>query len=246
MSKTITATGVIFTIYGLILCLFSNLNVGVFLTLVIGLFLLSWGIFYTKIKAITSNDFLKIIKFMIIILFCIEFLFICFIATYGHYDNTNYTEDAVIVLGAGIRGDKVTLPLKLRLDKAIDYHRKNPDALIVLTGGKGFQESVTEAYAMEKYLVSQGINKDIIIKEEQATSTAENMNYSKEILDTYFNNSYKAVVITNNFHIFRAIALAKKEGFENIFHTHAGLQWYNLLPCYLRESLAILKMCILD
>lgn len=246
MSKTITVIGVIFTIYSLILCLFSNLNIGVFLTLAIGLFILFLGIFYEKIKFLTSRGFLKIVKIMVIILFCIEFLFLCFIATYGYYDNITYTEDAVIVLGAGIRGDKVTLPLKLRLDKAIDYHRENPDALIVLTGGKGFQETVTEAYAMEKYLVSQGVNKDIIIKEEQATSTAENMKYSKEILDTHFNNSYKTVVITNNFHIFRAVTLAKKAGFENIFHTHAGLQWYNLLPCYLRESLAILKMSILD
>ncbi len=39
---------------------------------------------------------------------------------------------------------------------------------------------------------------------------------------------------------------AKAEGFTEISHLHAGLQWYNLVPCYLRESLAVLKMWVFD
>ena len=148
-------------------------------------------------------------------------------------------------MGAGIRGDKVTLPLKMRLDKAIEYHYKNPDALIVVTGGQGLQETVTEAYAMEKYLVQNGVNNNKILKEEKATSTFENMKYSKEILDNYFSKDYSVVVITNNFHIFRGAVVAKKTGFKNVTHLHTGLQWYNLMPCFLRESLAVIKMIIL-
>jgi len=156
----------------------------------------------------------------------------------------NYNEDAVIVLGAGVRGDRVTLPLKMRLDKAIEYHYKNPDALIVVTGGQGLQETVTEAYAMEKYLVQNGVDNSKILKEEKATSTFENMKYSKEILDNYFTNDYSVVIITNNFHIFRGTTIAKNSGFKNVTHMHAGLQWYNLMPCFLRESLAVIKMII--
>ena len=38
--------------------------------------------------------------------------------------------------------------------------------------------------------------------------------------------------------------MAKKEGFYKVTHIHAGLQWYNLAPCFLRESLAVLKMLV--
>lgn len=245
MSKIITAIGIVFTIYGLVLCAMSNLNLGVILTVAIGGAVFLLGIFYSKIQILTSRGFLKFAKTIVIILLCAEILLIGFIAIYGQNDTVNYNEDAIIVLGAGIRGDKVTLPLKMRLDKAIEYHLKNPDALIVVTGGQGFQETVTEAYAMEKYLVSNGVNKNVILREEKATSTNENMRFSKEILDTYFKEEYGIAVITNNFHIFRGVSIAKNEGFENISHMHAGLQWYNLIPCYLRESLAVLKMLFL-
>ena len=127
----------------------------------------------------------------------------------------------------------------------IEYHNKNPEALIVVTGGKGLQETVTEAYAMEKYLIQNGVEESKIIKEEMATSTFENMKFSKEILDNYFANDYSVVVITNNFHIFRGAAIAKKAGFQNVKHMHAGLQWYNLVPCFLRESLAVVKMLVI-
>ncbi len=234
------------TIYGFILCIMSNLNLGVVLVVVLGILAISIGIFYEKINELTKSGFLKYCKVFVIAVLCIEFVLVTFIAVYGIVDNFDYNEDAVVVLGAGIRGDKVTLPLKMRLDKAIQYHNENPEAVIVVTGGQGFQETVTEAYAMEKYLVEHGVEKEKIIKEEKATSTTENMEFSKELLDKYFEDNYAIVVITNNFHVFRGTSIAKKTGFNDVSHMHAGLQWYNLMPCYLRESLAVLKMLVLD
>ena len=204
------------------------------------------GIFYSKIKVLSQKRFFKVIRILLIILVLAEILLVSFIAVYGVSDNVEYNEDAVIVLGAGIREERVTLPLKLRLDKAIEYHRKNPDAVIIVTGGQGFQETVTEAYAMEKYLLQNGVDKNKIIKEEKATSTSENMKFSKEILDVEFENGYSVVVVTNNFHVFRGTSVAKKTGFCEVAHMHAGLQWYNLMPCYIRESLAVMKMLVFD
>lgn len=246
MPKVLTVAGAALAVNGLFMCVLSNLNLGSVLTFLLGTLLLAWGIFYEKIKAITLNGIPKFIKYTIIFLLCAEAVLVGFLAIYGQIDNINYDEDVVIVLGAGVRGDKVTLPLKMRLDEAIEYHNENPDAIIVVTGGQGFQETVTEASAMEKYLTANGVPKDIIIKEEKATSTNENMKFSKEIPDKHFDGSYKTVVITNNFHIYRAVSIAKAEGFENVYHKHAGLQWYNLAPCYLRESLAVLKMWVFD
>ena len=245
MSKILIIIGMLLCLNGLYLLTISNLTSGTFLTIFLGLFLLIWGIFYVKIGELTQNGVLKFVKIFVIILMCLEVLLVGFLTIYGHNDNVDYREDALIVLGAGIRGDKVTLTLKLRLDKAIEYHKKNPDALIVVTGGQGFQETVTEASAMEKYLLEQGVPKDVIVKEERATSTNENMRFSKQILDERFGGKYKVAVISNNFHIYRSVVIAKMEGFEDISHMHAGLQWYNIVQCYLRESLATLKMWVL-
>ena len=244
-SIIITLIGIALTIYGFILCVISNLNLGVVLVLVLGLVLLTVGIFYNKIKKYSDTRIYKSLKFLFFFAIISEIILVSFIAVYGVYDTISYDEDAVIVLGAGIHGDKVSMPLKMRLDKAIEYHKKNPDALIVVSGGQGFQETVTEAYAMEKYLINNGVNKSRIIKEEKSTSTGENMAFSKAILDEAFKKDYSVVVITNNFHILRATSIAKNTGFKSVTHMHAGLQWYNLLPCYLRESLAVLKMFVL-
>lgn len=244
-STLITIVGIIMAIYGFILCIMSNINLGTVLIVVLGVFAIIIGIFHEKINELTKSGVLKYCKVFVIAILCIEFILVSFIAAYGIIDNVSYNEDAVIVLGSGIRGDKVTLPLKMRLDKAIQYHNKNPEAVIVVTGGKGFQETVTEACAMEKYLIEQGVEKNKIIKEEKATSTTENMEFSKVLLDKYFEDNYSIVVVTNSFHIFRGTSIAMKTGFNDVSHMHAGLQWYNLMPCYLRESLAVLKMLVL-
>lgn len=231
---------------GAVMSLISNFNLGVILTVAAGLFFLLWGVFYKKINKKAKQGWLKWAKRFVITLVCVELCLVAFLACYGQFDSCDYTEDAVIVLGAGIRGDRVTVPLAYRLNSAVEYHKKNPDALIVVTGGQGYQETITEAEAMEKYLLRKGVNPDKIIKEEKATSTNENMRFSKEILDEYFENDYSVVVITNNFHIYRGVQIAKIEGFENVYRKHAGLKWYNMAPCYLRESLAVLKMWVFD
>ena len=245
ISLILTVVGIALTIYGAIICVTMNLNLGVVLVAALGVFVLAVGVFYEKIKRITEKGFFRILKIVFVILLCFEIALVSFLAVYGVSDNVDYTEDAVVVLGAGIRGDKVTRLLQLRLDRAVEFHRKNPDALIVVSGGQGFQEIVTEAYAMEKYLLSQGVAADKIIKEEKAVSTYENMKFSKEILDGKLKKDYRVVVVTNNFHIFRGTSIAKQAGFSQVSHMHAPIQWYNLMPCFLRESLAVLKMLIL-
>ncbi len=231
---------------GLVMSLISNFNLGVILTVAAGVFFLLWGIFYKIINEKTKKGWLKWAKRGVIILVCIELCLVAFIAAFGQFDNVKYNEDAVIVLGAGIRGDRVTVPLAYRLNAAIEYHKKNPDAMIVVTGGQGYQETITEAEAMEKYLLRKGVDPSKIIKEEKATSTNENMRFTKEILDEYFEGDYSVVVVTNNFHIYRGVEIAKMEGFDNVYHKHAGLKWYNMAPCYIRESLAVLKMWVFD
>lgn len=238
-------TGIFAFLNGVFLCAFSNFNLGIVLTILFGLFFIFIGIFYEKIKKFTKTGILKYIKIAVIVLICSEIVFCGFLFAYGNTDNVTYTEDAVIVLGAAVHGDIVSLPLRERLDAALKYYNKNPNAVIIVSGGQGQGETVTEASAMEKYLIAAGVNPEKIIKEEKAESTAENMRFSKRIADGLFGTDYNTVIITNDFHIYRSILIAKKEGLTEISHFHAKLKWYNVLSCYLRESLAVIKELVL-
>ena len=241
----LTIVGLAILILGVFLCIFSNFNLGTILTLLLGAFFLLWGVFNRKIKELTKTGILKYVKYAVLALFVAEFILVGIIAFFGTVDNATYKEDAVIVLGAAVRGERVTLPLRYRLDSAIEYYEKNPEAVIIVSGGKGLQEDVTEALAMERYLLSEGVPEENIVKEERATSTEENMTFSKEIADGLFEEGYSVCVITNDFHVLRGVGMAKKAGFSEVTHKGASLQWYNLLPCYLRESLAVLKFWII-
>lgn len=236
--------GILLILNALVLAVIINFNAGIIVTFIFGWILLSYGIWNEQIDKIFSTGILKWFKYIAFVGIIFMFSVIIFIAIFGRINTTTFKEDAVIILGAGIRGETVTLPLAYRLDKAVEYISKNPNAVIVVTGGQGLQESITEALAMERYLISRGISKDKIIKEEQATSTYENFKFSKAILDKYFNHSYTVTYITNDFHIYRAGRLAKIVGLEATSY-RAKIEWYSIPITYLREFLAILKLWLL-
>ncbi len=245
MNLILIVLGIIIFANGAFVCVFSNFNLGTVLTLLAGVFFFVCGVCFGKIQIITKTGIPKAVKYIVLFMILAEFVLIGFIAAFGMKDNADYTEDAIIVLGAAVRGDKVTYPLQLRLDKALEYSRRNPRAYIVVSGGQGIQETVTEASAMKKYLIENGADESKILAEDKATSTNENMRYSKKILDEKLGKEYRAVVVTNNFHVYRSVMIADIEGISDAAHIHAGLQWYNIIPCYLRESLAVFKMWIL-
>lgn len=229
---------------GVLMSVVSNFNVGVILTLLAGLFFLGWGIFYEKIKAATKKGFLRAVKYAVIFVLAAVCAETAFLACYAAFDNTDGTEDALIVLGAGVHGENPSMPLVLRLKAAKRYYDKNPGAVIVVSGAQGFQEDISEAEAMEKYLIGLGVPKESIVKEDKAHNTYENMKYSKEILDEKLGDGYSTAVITNSFHIFRAVGIAKNVGLKDVRHYHAETAWYNWAPCYLRECLAVVKFFI--
>ncbi len=244
MKFVLAVLGVALTLLGGGLCVVANLNLGSVMTLILGILFLLAVCYWEKLRVLTKSGIGRILKFSVVILFCAFLGFVTFLAGFGGTESVDYTEDAVIVLGAGIRGDQVTQVLQYRLDSAVEYYQKNPNALIVVSGGQGLQETVTEAYAMERYLLQRGIPQSAILKEERATSTWENMQFSKMLLDESFAKEYSVAVITNHFHLYRGVRYAKRAGFLTVTRKGAPLQWYQWIPCYLRESLAVLKLWI--
>ena len=236
--------GGLFSIEALYLFLAANFNAGYVIGLTIGLVLLGYGIFYNRINEFCRSGLKLWIKRAILICIGAVMAFSAFLQLYGMADNADYTEDAVIVLGAAVHGNVISRPLKYRLDETIKYLEKNEKAVVVVSGGQGRQENISEAAAMKIYLENKGISQNRIIMEDKAESTYENFVYSKNILDEKFKNEYTVVFITNEFHIFRAERIARKAGFEKLAHSGAKLDWYTVSINCFRECAAVAKFLI--
>ena len=133
-----------------------------------------------------------------------------YIWAYGQNNTATFNEDAVIVLGAAVWGENVSPVLRDRLHKVIEYHHANPNAIIVVAGGQG-AGLITEAEAMRRFLVEHGVPNEQIIKEDRSTNTFENISFAKEILDELLGEDYRVVIITNDFHAFRAVSMARRQ-----------------------------------
>ncbi len=135
-----------------------------------------------------------------------------FLVVFGNQPTATYDEDAVIVLGAAVHGSEPSKTLTGRLDAAVAYHARNPAALIVVSGGQGWQEDLPEGVAMQRYLLAQGVPDADIVVEDRATSTEENFAFSKALLDQRLAPGYRVVVISDEFHLYRASRLAAAAG----------------------------------
>lgn len=144
----------------------------------------------------------------------------------------------LIVLGAKINGTIISRVLKSRLDTAMLYLEENPDTKVIVSGGRGLGEALTEAEVMRSYLVEHGIAEERIIMEDCSVNTEQNIAYSKKILGDF---NRKVVIVTNHFHIYRGLAIAKKQGFTQVSGMAAKTDRIMALHYYVREALAVVK-----
>ena len=122
--------------------------------------------------------------------------------------------DTMIILGAKVNENVVSKTLKLRLDKAIEYYHSNKDINIIVSGGQGKDEIMTEALAMKNYLVENNVDEEKIILEDKATTTLENIIFSKEIIED-LNLGDRILIVTSDYHLFRGRFIASILGFDN-------------------------------
>ena len=166
------------------------------------------------------------------------FLFVegCILSCFNYNGKENL--DYIIVLGAQVYEDKPSPVLKFRLDTAIDYLKENPDTKCIVTGAQGINEPFTEAQGMADYLTKNGISTDRIILEKDAVNTVENISNSIALI----NNSEASIgIVTNNFHVFRAVRIAKKQGIQEVSGIAAPSTVLYLPNNMFREFLAVIK-----
>lgn len=148
----------------------------------------------------------------------VAFLFLCFLvygALYAHV-RIRRRVDFVVVLGSGLIGGTTVSPLLAsRLDRARKEHtrlsRKGRRPVLITSGGQGPDEKLPESHAMADYLVAQGFPADLIEREDRSTTTDENLTFSKALMERA-NPTYRCVIVTNNYHVFRAAVTARRTG----------------------------------
>ncbi|UXR73333.1 YdcF family protein [Staphylococcus sp. IVB6238] len=199
-----------------------------------------------------SNERIPQIIPFIVLLFCsINFILtLCFVfyllySVFYQFIPFKGKVHFIIVLGSGIKTIKVPPLLKSRLDMAIKYFKKNPDSKIIVSGGQGADEPVSEAYAMREYLLSQDIPDAQIIMEDQSTTTYENMRLSKnKIIKALGHANLRDINIlfsTNNYHVFRAAVYTRKAKLK-AQGVGAPTAHYFLPTALIREFIALLVM----
>lgn len=146
--------------------------------------------------------------------------------------------DYVIVLGAQMKADGPSKALQYRLDEAIRYLNENPSSKVIVSGGQGSDEHISEAQGMYEYLVEKGIEKDRIIKEDKSVNTTQNLAFSAEYLDRERDS---VAVVTNNFHVFRAVKIAEKAGYQNVCGIAAKGEPFLQINNMMREFFGVVK-----
>ncbi|WP_055071640.1 YdcF family protein [Clostridium massiliamazoniense] len=192
----------------------------------------------------------RFINFFIVLVIAVIIIDGSIIGIFAMKKNKNKS-DYIIVLGAGLlNGDQISATLKNRLDTTLEYiNNHDRNETIVVSGGKGNDERISEAEAMKRYLVSHGIKENRILMEDKSTSTFENFKFSKSIIEEHSQKEVKDIsikIITNGFHCFRSSFLSKRVGFGQSEVYSAKTPWYLIPAYYSREFIAIGKSAIVD
>lgn len=147
---------------------------------------------------------------VLIISFCIYI--ICNVISICRYSFVYENEscDVAIVLGAATSGSEVSEVYKQRLNHGIELYQNGYVKYIIVTGGKGKGNRISDAAIAREYLVSMGIPDEVILEEDTSTITQENLENAKIIMEE---NGYEtAAIVSDPLHMKRAMLLAKDSG----------------------------------
>lgn len=200
--------------------------------LLLSMLLLAAAFLFPKLPAILRRIFR-----LCLVIGTLFFLLVEGCIIWGMTRNCPEHLDYIIVLGAGLNGEKPSSVLEKRLESALTYMQTHPQTKAVVSGGQGANESISEAESMKNWLLEHGIDSSRILTENHSTTTAENMRYSFSCIALEEQNAepvrltdsgqhelnnraehpqnINIGIATSNFHVFRALCIADRVKEEN-------------------------------
>ena len=184
------------------------------------------------------------ISFADLLLFYGTFLYLSYII-YAFFLNifpVKKEPQTIIILGAGLFGDKVPPLLAQRLDKGLAiYERFNRKPVIIVSGGQGDDEWISEAEAMAGYLMEKGVPADSIFLENKSRTTLENLIFSKELMLSQGLEQDRVLLVTNSFHALRAGIYMKQVGLKGS-SIGSRTAFYFLPSAWIRETAGLIRI----
>lgn len=224
------------------------LNIGNLTGLVVSGILLVGGIFYKNVQQVFVYlqkyfwgkcviGIMTVVIGIVVIMAVIETVLIVKASTKKPQKNAT-----LIVLGCKVYGEHTSRSLRERLDAALIYLEENPNSQCIVSGGMGEGEKISEAECMYRYLVKKGIDSSRIIKEDNSTSTRENLRFSKKIIEERGMNKNIAIA-TSEYHQYRASQIAKSLDFS-VGAVPGHTAWWLFPTFYVRELYGILYQAL--
>lgn len=146
--------------------------------------------------------------------------------------------DYIIILGSGIFGTNVPPLLAGRIERGMRLAQKNPDAVLIMSGGQGEGENIAEGEAMKRYAIAHGFDTTRILVEDQSRNTWENLAFSRKQMKT---EKPRVAIVTTSFHVFRALMIARRQGMACLGYG-AKTTWYFTLNAMIREFIGYLSL----
>lgn len=169
---------------------------------------------------------------------------------YGGYDHVHGQPKTMIVLGCQVKPWGPSVLLRDRLDKALSFLQDHPQVTVIVSGGQGADEPVSEAKCMYDYLVEHGVAPQRIHMEDASHNTCENLTNSVALMEELgLEQEDGVVLVSNGFHLTRARMLwGRVSGGEEPVSTLAAPSSHvpSRLWMYIREPLALVKSFLLD
>ncbi len=219
-----------------------TIDTGVVMPALLGLPLLAWGLLRPAAAAAWPVWPIRLIDVFLAVAyaaFAISFLTVIALIRHAPSKSVPAITDALVILGAALKGQEVSRTLDQRLRQSAGILRQHPGLRAVVSGGLCPGGARTEAAAMAERLEHLGIARDRIILEDQSQSTVENLTHCLPLLTQILGRAPRMVaIVTSDYHVYRALLMARRLGY-NAIGIAAPAARENRLNNLLREYIAI-------
>ena len=185
----------------------------------------------------------------VVLLFVLGFVVLLGLVLSGSHDEITGEPKVMVILGCKVESWGPSILLQDRLDKALDYLEDHPDLTVVVSGGQGADEPMSEAQCMYDYLTAHGVDGSRILLEDQSHNTWENLRFTRALLEEQGVDASQMVVVSNGFHLTRVRMLWDRvwDG-ETTLSTLAAPSSHvpSRLKMYIREPFALAKSFLFD